>query len=266
VIMEKTPYLIPGFYGVREALVRGHVRIKEIWIAEGKKSVRKEEIIRIAGQRKISIRFKERSELSQFLPDIAHQGIAALTAGFAYSDLDHLIDISLQNQSLAVLIGADHITDEGNLGSLIRTAAFFGAHGLIIPKKRSAAVSAKVFKRSSGAYAHLPIARVVNLGRALDLLKSKGFWIIGASGESPESIYQFDWKRDLILVLGNEHQGLSRTVRERCHQVVGIPKSGHVESLNVGVAGGVILSEIFRQRKAPKGTDIDEGLDQGAQG
>lgn len=265
-IMEKTPYVIPGFHGVREALVHGHVRIKEIWIAERKKSVRKEEIIRIAEKRKISICFKQRSELSQFLPDIAHQGMVALTVGFDYSDLDHLIDISLQDQGQALLIAADHITDEGNLGSLIRTAAFFGAHGLIIPKKRSAAMSAKVLKRSSGAYTHLPIARVVNLGRALDLLKSKGFWIIGASGESREPIYQFDWKRDLILVLGNEQRGLSRTVRESCHQVVGIPKSGPVESLNVGVAGGVILSEIFRQRKALKGADIDEGLYQGAQG
>jgi len=101
---------------------------------------------------------------------------------------------------------------------------------------------------------HLPIARVVNLGRALDLLKSKGFWIIGASGESRESIYQFDWKRDLVLVFGNEQRGLTRTVRNCCHQLVGIPVSGHVESLNVGVAGGVILSEIFRQRKTPEGT------------
>ena len=264
--MEKTPYLIPGFHGVREALVHGHVRVREIWIAEGKKPVRTEEIIRIAEQRKIPICFKQRADLSQFLPDIAHQGIVAVTVGFDYSDLDHLIDISLQDQGQALLIAADHITDEGNLGSLIRTSAFFGAHGLIIPKKRSAAMSAKVLKRSSGAYTHLPIARVVNLGRALDLLKSKGFWIIGASGDSREPIYQFDWTRDLILVLGNEQRGLSRTVRESCHQVVGIPKSGPVESLNVGVAGGVILSEIFRQRKGPKGADIDEGLDQGAQG
>ena len=263
--MEKTPYLIPGFHGVREALVHGHVRIKEIWIAEGKKTGRTQEIIRIAEQRKTPVHFKEGPELSQSLPDMAHQGIVAVAEKFAYSDLDHLIDISLQNQGQALLIAADHITDEGNLGSLIRTATFFGAHGLIIPKKRSAAVSATVFKRSSGAYVHLPIARVVNLGRSLDLLKNKGFWIIGASGEGHKSIYQFDWERDLVLVLGNEQRGLSRTVRERCHQVVSIPTSGLLESLNVGVAGGVILSEILRQRKAPKGADSKQGFDQGAQ-
>lgn len=258
--------MIPGFHGVREALAHGPVWIKEVWIAEGKKPARTEEIIRIAEERKIPVRLRKGTELSGLLPGIAHQGIVALAEKFTYSDVDHLIDISLKNKGQGLLIAADHITDEGNLGSLIRTAAFFGVHGLILPKKRSAAVSAQVLKRSSGAYVHLPIARVVNLGRALDLLKSKGFWIIGASGESRESIYQFDWKRDLVLVFGSEQKGLTRTVRERCHQIVSIPTSGHVESLNVGVAGGVILSEIFRQRKTPKGAHRKQGFDKRTQG
>ena len=251
--MEKTPYLIPGFHGVREALVHGPGWIKEVWIAEGKKPARTEGIVRIAEGLKIPIRLRSGSELSKLLPGIAHQGIVAVAEKFTYSDVDHLMDISFKKKGRGLLIAADHITDEGNLGSLIRTAAFFGVHGLILPKKRSAAVSAQVLKRSSGAYVHLPIARVVNLGRALDLLKSKGFWIIGASGESRESIYQFDWKRDLVLVFGNEQRGLTRSVRDCCDQLVGIPASGHVESLNVGVAGGVILSEIFRQREALEG-------------
>lgn len=172
----------------------------------------------------------------------------ALTDAFAYSDLDHLTNVSQQNKGQALLIIADHITDEGNMGALIRTSAFFGAHGLIIPKDRSARVTSKVLKRSSGACAHLPIARVVNLARTLDLLQKKGFWIVGTSGDSPESIYDFDWNRDLVLAMGNEQQGLSRIVRQRCHQVVSIPSFGHMESLNVAVAGGVILSEIVRQR------------------
>ena len=134
------------------------------------------------------------------------------------------------------------------MGAIIRTAEFFGARGLIIPKDRSAAVTAKVRKRSSGAYVHLSISRVVNLGRALDLLKKRGFWIIGASEESRESVYAFDWNRDVVLILGNERQGLSQSVRRRCHQIVRIPVSGHTESLNVAVATGAILSEIARQR------------------
>ena len=242
--------MIPGFHGVRDALSHGPGWIKEIWIAEGKKTARTAEIIRMAGDQKIPVRLKKGADLSRLLPDIAHQGIVALAEKFTYLDVNHLIDVSLNHKDRGLLIAADHITDEGNLGSLIRTAAFFGVHGLILPKKRSAAVSAQVLKRSSGAYVHLPVARVVNLGRSLDLLKDKGFWIIGASGGGSESIYQFDWKRDLVLVLGNEQRGLSRSVQERCHQIVGIPTTGPVESLNVGVAGGVILSEIFRQRGA----------------
>jgi 23S rRNA (guanosine2251-2'-O)-methyltransferase len=254
-IQDNIPYLIPGFHGVREAVTQGQVKIKELWIAQGKKSARTEEVLQIAGERKIPVHFKKGSELSHLLPGIAHQGIVALAAKFVYADLNRMVDMSLQGHPRALLVAADHITDEGNLGSLIRTAAFFGAHGMIIPKKRSASVSTRVLKRSSGAYVYLPIARVVNLGRFLDLSKEKGFWVIGTSGESSDSIYQFDWDRDLIIVLGNEQKGLSRSVEKRCHQVVGVPALGHMGSLNVAVAGGVIFSEVIRQRIALQGSD-----------
>lgn len=226
------------------------IKIQELWITQGQQSVRTKEIIAIAKERKISVSLKKSSELSRLLPDIAHQGIVALAEGFSYIDFDRIIDITSNAQDKGLLIAVDHITDEGNLGSLMRTAAFFGTHGMIIPKKRSATVSSRVLKRSSGACVHLPITRVVNLGRTLDLLKNRGFWVIGASSEGSENIYRFDWDRDLILVLGNEQRGLSQSVRKRCDQVVGIPSLGPLESLNVAVAGGVILSEIIRQREA----------------
>lgn len=234
---------------MREVLNQGQVRIKELWIAERKKSARTNEILRIAHERNIPVCYKKAVELSRLLPDIAHQGIAALPERFIYTDLGHIIESSLGGEGRALLIATDHITDEGNLGALIRAAAYFGAHGMIIPRDRSANVSAKVLKRSSGAYVYLPIARVVNMGRSLDLLKRRGFWIIGASADDSESIYQFDWNRDLVLVLGNEQRGLSQAVRKRCDQVLSIPSLGHVGSLNVAVAGGVVLSEIIRQRK-----------------
>ena len=208
----------------------------------------------MAGERGIPVSFKKAVELSQLVPGMAHQGIVALAEKFAYSDFKQAMDISVQDKGRALLIVADHITDEGNLGALIRTAAFFSAHGLIIPKDRSAKVTANVLKRSSGACAYLPVIRVVNLGRALDLLEKKGFWIVGASGESSESVYQCDWNRDLVLILGNEQKGLAPAIKKRCHEVVGIPSSGHMESLNVSVAAGVILSEVFRQREAFKTT------------
>ena len=145
-------------------------------------------------------------------------------------------------------MAADHITDEGNLGALMRTAAFFGAHGLVLPKDRSAGLSVRVRKISSGGYAHLPVARVVNLARTLEILKKQGLWIIGAAEEAHETIYGFDWKRDLVIVVGSEDRGLSRSVRARCDHLVSVPSRGSVNSLNVSVAAGIIFSEIFRQR------------------
>ncbi len=252
-LKSESLHLIPGFHGVRDNLIRGKIKIEELWIAEGKKSGRIREILRIASERNIPIHYKKATHLSNLFPDIAHQGIVALAEGFSYSDLDHIINSSLQDQDQALLIAADHITDEGNLGALIRTAVFFRAHGLIIPKNRSAKVTSKVIKRSSGACVYFPIARVVNIGRSLDLLERKGFWIVGTSSDSSESIYNFDWDRDLVLVLGNEQRGLSRSAQQRCHQVVSIPSFGHVDSLNVSVACGVILSEIMRQRNEETG-------------
>ena len=248
-IQKEAPHLIPGFHGVRESLRMGRVRVEEIWVAKGRKSARTDEILRIAEKRGIPVRFKKSGEISAILPNISHQGIVALAELFAYSDFEKLTELALQKKDHALLIATDHITDEGNLGALIRAAAFFGAHGLILPKKRSAGISANVLKRSSGACMHLPISRIVNLGRALDRLRKKGYWVIGTSERGSESVYQFDWNRNLVLLLGNEQRGLSQSVRKRCDQIVKVPSFGNVDSLNVGVAGGVILSEICRQRK-----------------
>jgi 23S rRNA (guanosine2251-2'-O)-methyltransferase len=234
---------------VRETLLKGQIRIDELWVVKGKSSGRVKEILRMAEEKGIPIKFKEGLALDTLLPGIAHQGIVALAEEFTYFDLNHIIETSASHPEPALIVAADHITDEGNLGALIRTAVFFGAHGLILPKNRSARVTERVRKRSSGAYTHLPVARVVNLARVLDILDKKGFWIIGATGESPESIYQFDWNRDLVLVLGSEDRGLSPSIRSHCHQLVSIPSLGQVDSLNISVAGGIILSEIVRQRR-----------------
>jgi 23S rRNA (guanosine2251-2'-O)-methyltransferase len=238
---------------VRETLLKGQIRIYELWVAEGQRSARAKEILQLAEERGVPVQFKKGAILDNLLPGTLHQGIVALAERFAYFDFNTLIDMSLGAPEPGLIVVADHITDEGNLGALIRTVAFFKAHGLILPKDRSARVTERVRKRSAGAYVHLPITRVVNLGRALNELDKKGFWIIGAAGESPDSIYQFEWDRDLVLVLGSEDKGLSRSVRSRCHQMVSIPSQGPLGALNVSVAAGVILSEIFRQREMVRG-------------
>jgi len=240
---------IPGFHAVRETLKGQSGTLQEIWIAEGKPSARTEEILSLAKPHNIPIRFKQQSYLSELFVHISHQGIVGITKAFDYADLNQVLRHSLQEGTSALLLAADHITDPGNLGALIRTAAFFGGHGLIVPRDRSAAMTPAALKRASGAHSKLPVVRVTNLGRALDDLSEKGFWIIGTTGGAELSIYDFDWNRPLVLVLGNEQKGLSPSVLKRCHEQVRIPSPGGVESLNISVAGGVVLSEICRQRR-----------------
>ena len=240
--------LIPGLQATREAIMSGTIEISEIWIRSGRRDGRVKEIQRLAKNCCIPVLFKRGKELDLLLPGVAHQGIVAFAQRFNYVDLDHIIQASSKDSGHALILVADHITDEGNLGALIRAAAFFKAHGLVLPRDRSAKITENVLKRSAGSSLYVPITRVVNLGRALDTLDKKGFWIIGAAGEGPESIYRFDWNRDLVLILGSESKGLSRSVRDRCHQLVRIPAAGPVDSLNISTAGGVILSEIVRQR------------------
>jgi 23S rRNA (guanosine2251-2'-O)-methyltransferase len=241
-------HLIPGRHAVKEALSDRASRPAELWVVSGRSGQKVDEILSLAEEMGIPVHFKENEEFKRFLGDVNHQGVALLSEPFSYVTLDRIVGDAHNDRGYGLVVVADHITDEGNLGALIRTAAFFGIHGLVLPKDRSAKVTERVQKRSSGGATHLSIARVINLGRALDMLDEKGFWIVGAAEEGSQSIYHFDWTRDLVLVLGNEEKGLSRAVKKRCHQLVKIASPGWISSLNVSVAGGIILSEVVRQR------------------
>ena len=236
-----------GINAVAEILREGRGVI-EIFIAKGKKLERLKEILNIATKRKIPIRFKDRSYFDKISSSLSHQGIIAIVENYHYFHLDSLIQRAIAINNKGLLIATDHITDTGNLGSLIRTAEFFGVQGLILPKDRSASITTAVYKRSAGGSAYLPVSKVVNLARALKKLRDKDFWVVGAAAESSTNIYEFDWNRDLILVMGSENKGLSRVVRDQCHHLVSIPQLGKLASLNVAVAAGIILSEIVRQR------------------
>ena len=241
------PQVIFGINAVKENLRQGR-EILEIFIAKEKKSERLREIIDFAFQKKIPVRFKDRLYLDKISPHFSHQGIIALVNKYDYLNFNDLAERAISHKNSGLLIAADHITDAGNLGSLIRTAEFFGVQGLILPKDRSASITDAVHKRSAGGAAYLPAAKVVNLARALKQLADEKFWVIGAAGESSTNIYEFDWNRKLVLVMGNEGKGLSRVVKEQCHHLVSIPRLGALTSLNVSVAAGIILSEIARQR------------------
>jgi 23S rRNA (guanosine2251-2'-O)-methyltransferase len=228
------------------------IQVHEIWIGEGKRGTRPDEVLRLARDKSIPVSIRKQNDIKCLIPGINHQGILAFAEGFAYLDLEALVDSASVGQGSRLILAADHITDEGNLGALMRTSVFFGVQGLILPKDRSARITGKLLKRTSGAFAALPVVQVVNLRRALDALRDKGFWIIGAAGEGRVSIYDFDWERDTILVLGSESKGLSRSVRQGCDALVRIPGAGALESLNVSVAGGIILAEINRRRQGGK--------------
>lgn len=239
--------IICGINAVNETLRQGK-GIVELFVARGRQIGRVREILDLAMARNIPIRFKDRVYLDRVSPRTSHQGVVALLGNYTYCTVDTLLETALSQKSKVLLMVADHIIDPGNLGSLIRTAEFFGVQGLIIPKDRSASITDIVHKRSAGGTSYLPVARVVNLARTLESLADEGLWVVGAEGEGETSIYRFDWDRDVVIVVGSEGKGLSRLVRNRCHHLVRIPRLGHLESLNVSVAAGIILSEIARQR------------------
>jgi 23S rRNA (guanosine2251-2'-O)-methyltransferase len=245
---ENKIQFIPGIHSVKESLANSRDSILELWVTRGKRSAKIKAIVNLADKNDIPVFEKDRTVLDRVLPGTNHQGITALIRSFEYTDINSLVISFQKKKGKNLLIAIDHITDEGNLGAILRSAAFFGVHGIILPRDRSAKVSGGVIKRSSGGYAHVPVSLVVNLGRTIDLLNKEGFWIIGASGGGKQTIYNFDWDRDILLVLGNEEKGLSPSILKRCHQVLSIPSQGNIDALNVSVAAGVILSEITRQR------------------
>ncbi|PSR16698.1 23S rRNA (guanosine(2251)-2'-O)-methyltransferase RlmB [filamentous cyanobacterium CCP3] len=188
--------------------------------------------------------------LNQITGGANHQGIAAQAAAHTYHDLDEMIEAALEAAKVPVIIAADGITDPHNLGAIIRTAEALGAQGMVIPQRRAVGVTATVAKVAAGALEHLPVARVVNLKRALDTLKEKGFWIYGLSSEASQPVHRTTFDRPTVIVVGAEGSGLSLTVQQSCDTLVSIPLRGTVPSLNASVATGMALYEIYRHQWA----------------
>lgn len=186
--------------------------------------------------------------LNQITAGANHQGIAAQAASHAYHDLDEMIETALGATKLPVIIAADGITDPHNLGAIIRTAEALGVQGMVIPQRRAVGVTSTVAKVAAGALEHLPVARVVNLKRALDTLKEKGFWIYGLSSEASQPVHRTTFDRPTVVVVGSEGSGLSLTVQQSCDELISIPLRGTVPSLNASVATGMALYEIYRHQ------------------
>lgn len=190
-----------------------------------------------------------RTDLDRISSNGLHQGIALAVPPYQYAHPDDLLVTVRDSSSPALLVALDNISDPRNLGAIIRSAAAFGGHGVLIPQRRSASVSAVAWRTSAGAAARVPVARATNLNRTLRDWAAAGLQVVGLDAGGGTAVDTLDGTGDLVIVVGSEGKGLSRLVRENCDAVVSIPMAGPTESLNAAVAAGVVLAEVARQRR-----------------
>ncbi len=239
-------YQIEGRNAVAEAIKSGR-DIDKIFALDGGDG-RLNYIIRNAEKNKIVVVKTDRKKLDAMSKTGAHQGIIAQCAMVEYAQISDILKLAEEKGEQPFVIIADSITDPHNLGAIIRTACAAGAHGIIIPKRRSVGINETVAKVSVGAVEHIKIVKAVNLRAAIDELKEKGLWIVGTDVSGEKTIYNQDLKGPIGVVIGSEGEGMSRIVKEACDFLVRIPMIGEVQSLNASVAAGVIMYEIVRQR------------------
>jgi 23S rRNA (guanosine2251-2'-O)-methyltransferase len=231
-------------HAVYEALASRRLPIERIHVAREAHSTKVKDILDLARERGVPIRKEERFVLDRLAEGAVHQGIIAVSSALSYADFD---DLFKTDNPLVVVL--DGVEDPHNLGAVMRTAEACGASGIVVTERHSAPLSAAVVKASAGAAVYVPIVRVKNLVTAIDKMKERGLWVAGVDAAGTQDWTGFDYKRPVALVLGGEHRGLRRLVREHCDVVVRLPMFGKIASLNVSVAAGVLLYEVVRQRR-----------------
>ncbi|KFJ03568.1 23S rRNA (guanosine(2251)-2'-O)-methyltransferase RlmB [Bifidobacterium subtile] len=256
--------LVIGRNAVLEALRVG-VPSSQLYIASRiEHDDRTRDIVRLAGQQGLNLLEADRLEMDRIARTGNHQGVILKAQPYQYSSLQELAERAekkaraMQSADSAearigarpLFIALDGVTDPQNLGAVIRSAAAFGANGVILPERRSASVTAAAWKVSAGAAAHMPVAKVVNLTKALESLKEHGYYTVGLDGGGDALVGETGFESDpLVVVLGSEGKGLSRLVREACDSIAGIPITNMVESLNASVAAGISLYAVARARR-----------------
>lgn len=245
--------IVYGINPVLEALRAG--RAKSIRLARGA-DARIEEILRLAASGRVAVGRVEPRELERATGGAVHQGVVAEVGDLPDYSIDELLASPRSGAPLVVVL--DGIEDPHNFGAILRSVDAAGADGVVRQARHAAPVSEVVAKSSAGAVAHVKIATVVNIARSLDELREAGVWTVGLAGDAAVSYDRVDLTLPTAVVLGAEGTGLRRLVRERCEVLASIPMQGHVDSLNVSVAAGVVLFEALRQRRAARSAEVAE--------
>ena len=236
-----------GRNAVSEALRVGR-QIDSILVARGSRTGSLSVITARAREKGIPVKEVDSKKLDHLCGGANHQGVAAIAAVKEYVSLDQLFQKAEEKGEAPFFILCDELEDPHNLGAILRTAECAGAHGVIIPKRRSAGLTAIVGKTSAGAVSYMPVARVANLPATLEELKKKGVWVYGTAAEGTTSLYDADLKGPAAIVIGSEGSGMGRLVREKCDFLVSIPMKGHISSLNASAAAAILLYEAVRRR------------------
>ena len=237
---------IEGRNAVLEAFRSGRC-VDKLFILDGCQDGPVRTIAREARKKDTIINYVSKERLDQLSETRAHQGVIAQVAAYEYSTVEEILEKAEEKGEPPFLVLLDNVEDPHNLGAIIRTANLAGAHGVIIPKRRSVGLTSTVAKTSAGALNYTPVAKVTNLVRTIEELKEKGIWFVCAD-MGGESMYRLNLTGPIGMIVGNEGEGVSRLVREACDCTASIPMKGDIDSLNASVAAGVLAYEIVRQR------------------
>ena len=246
-LMSEADGVIEGRNAVIEALRAGET-IDKIYILKGETDKTLGHIASKARAAGIVVVDADKRKLDNMSRTHAHQGVIALASVREYVTVEHILQTAAEKGENPLLIVCDEITDHHNLGAIIRTAECAGAHGVIIPKRRSAGLTAVVAKTSAGAVTHVPVARVPNIPSLLKDLKKQGVWVFGTAANGTTNLYQADLKGAAAIVIGSEGDGMTRLATENCDFLVSIPMRGKLNSLNASAAAAILLYEAVRQR------------------
>ena len=237
---------IEGRNAVIEAFRSGKT-IDKVFILDGCQDGPIQTVKREAKKHDCIVQFVKKERLDQLSETGKHQGVIAYAAAYNYAEVEDILAAAREKNEPPFIFLLDKIEDPHNLGAIIRTANLAGAHGVIIPKRRAVGLTATVAKTSAGALHYTPVAKVTNIAKTMEELKERGMWFVCAD-MGGETMYRLNLKGSIGLVIGNEGEGVSRLVKEKCDFIASIPMKGDIDSLNASVAAGVLAYEIVRQR------------------